>query len=211
MIPNPSAETTITLSGGGSNPKSVYPVYIRFTPATITLGANGYSTFAAGFKYTVSGATVYKAAYNGTDAVVLTEVANAIVPANAGIILKGTEGATSTITLSEATASDFTGNQLVGVVAPTAAPANAYVISTNGNTTAFNPCQLNLEIPANKAYMIISNASAPDAIRIEFNENDATDIKSVEGSETAVKFIENGKLYIQKDGIIYDVTGRMVK
>ena len=44
---------------------------------------------------------VYKAAYNEQqNAVVLTEVEDAVVPAGEGIILKGTEGASVTITPS---------------------------------------------------------------------------------------------------------------
>lgn len=182
---------------------------LKFTPTAITLGANGYSTYAADFKYTVSGAEVYKAAYNGSNAVVLTEVVDAVVPANQGIILKGTEGATATITLSNDDASDFTGNGLIGVVAPLAASAGMYVLSTNAGITEFNPCEAGLMIPAHKAYISIPS-NAP-AIRIIFAENGATGINELEGAEKAVKFIENGKLYIQKDGVIYDATGAKVK
>jgi len=182
---------------------------ITVDPSKLTLGANGYSTYAADFKYTVSGAEVYKAAYNGSDAVVLTEVVDAVVPANQGIILKGEEGATVTITPSDETASDFSGNGLVGVVAPTAAEADWYVLTTNAGVTAFNPCQVGLEIPAHKAYISIPS-NAP-AVRIIFAENGATGINELEGAEKAVKFIENGKLYIQKDGVVYDATGAKVK
>lgn len=182
---------------------------ITVDPSKLTLGANGYSTYAADFKYTVSGAEVYKAAYNGSNAVVLTEVVDAVVPANQGIILKGTEGATATITLSNDDASDFSDNELIGVVAPLAASAGMYVLSTNAGVTEFNPCQAGLEIPAHKAYISIPS-NAP-AVRIIFAENGATGINELEGAEKAVKFIENGKLYIQKDGVVYDATGAKVK
>ena len=182
---------------------------IVFTPTEITLGANGYSTYAAGFAYGVSGATVYKAAYNGSDVVTLTEVANAVVPANEGIILKGEEGATVTITPSNDDVSDFSGNGLIGVVTPLAASAGMYVLSTNAGVTEFNPCQAGVMIPAHKAYISIPS-NAP-AIRIIFAGNGATGINELEGAEKAVKFIENGKLYIQKDGVVYDATGAKVK
>jgi hypothetical protein len=182
----------------------------------ITLGANGYSTYANSFNYTVSGATVYKAAVNGNkDAVILTEVADAVVPANAGIILKGNQGANVTITPAYTATSNFSDNKLVGVVTATTAPGNAYALATNldeDGLTKFHPCT-GIEIPANKAYIVIAanNPSAPDAIRIEFAENGATGINELEGAEKAVKFIENGKLYIQKDGVVYDATGAKVK
>ncbi len=189
---------------------------ISFVPSKITLGANGYSTYAADYKYTVSGATVYTAAYNAVqNAVVLTEVAaDAVIPANAGIILKGTEGDPVSFIPSAASAADFSDNKLVGVVSATTAPADAYALATNldgDGLTKFHPCT-DIEIPANKAYIVIAaNPSAPDAIRIEFAENGATGINELEGAEKAVKFIENGKLYIQKDGVVYDATGAKVK
>ncbi len=177
----------------------------------VTLGANGYSTYAADYKYTVSGAEVYKAAYKEQqNAVVLTEVENAVVPAGEGIILKGTEGDLVTITPSNDAASGFAGNELVGVVTPTAAEADWYVLTTNATVTAFNPCEVGIMIPAHKAYIEISGSQAP-SIRIIEAEDNATDIKSIEDSEKAVKFIENGKLYIQKDGVVYDATGAKVK
>lgn len=176
----------------------------------LTLGTNGYSTYAAPFNYTVSGAEVYKAAYDELqNAVVLTEVENAVVPAGEGIILKGTEGASVTITPSAETASDFTGNQLFGTVAATLAPADSYVLATFEDGTKFNPCDENLVIPANKAYLVIAANSAP--VRIIFAEDNATNIWNVKGSEKAVKFIENGKLFILREGVVYDATGRMVK
>lgn len=175
----------------------------------VTLGENGYSTFATDYKYTVEGAEVYKAAYNGSDAVTLTEVVDAVVPANAGIILKGTAGEIVTLTASGSAATELAGNGLVGVVAPLAATEGMYVLSTNAGVTEFNPCQAGVMIPAHKAYISIPS-NAP-AIRIIFAENGATGINELEGAEKAVKFIENGKLYIQKDGVVYDATGAKVK
>ena len=186
-------------------------VYMMMSSDTRTLGANGYSTYAAPFKCTISGATVYKAALNGNkDAVILSEVTDAVVPAGEGIILKGTEGATVTITPSAAAVSDFTDNELVGVVQATAATAGMYVLSTNAGVTAFNPCQVGLLIPALKAYISVP-ASAPSVIRIIEGENNATDINNIEANEEAVKFMENGKLYIKKNGVIYNVVGAVVK
>ena len=199
----------------GINSNSYFTVMLQSVgEKTITLGANGYSTFAADFKYTVSGAEVYKAAYNEQqNAIVLTEVENAVVPANAGIILKGTEGDVVTITPSNAAASDFAGNELVGVLAPTEAEANWYVLATNidgDGLTKFHNCYAGIEIPANKACIEIGATTAP-SIRIIEAGNEATNIQNVEGAEKAVKFMENGKLYIQKNGVVYDAMGKTVR
>ncbi|MBR4546963.1 MAG: DUF5123 domain-containing protein [Paludibacteraceae bacterium] len=60
-----------------------------------------------------------------------------------------------------------------------------------------------------KGYLrIAKNQNAPSIIRIIEN---ATDIQNVEGNETAVKFIENGKLFIKKNGVVYDAVGAVVK
>ena len=157
---------------------------------------------------------MYKAAYDEQqNAIVLTEVENAVVPANAGIILKGTEGDVVTITPSNDAASDFAGNELVGVLTPTLAQANWYVLATNldgDGLTKFHNCQAGITIPANKAYMVIGEATAP-SIRIIEAGNEATDIQNVEGAENAVKFMENGQLYILKNGVVYDAMGKTVR
>lgn len=63
---------------------------------------------------------------------------------------------------------------------------------------------------AHKAYLaLLENVLAPE--RIMFNENGATDIKAIEGQEKAVKFIENGQLYILKEGVVYDAMGRVIR
>lgn len=182
--------------------------------ASITLGTNGWSTYSLDYTCTLSGAEVYKAAYvEQQNAIVLTEVENAVVPAGEGIILKGTEGASVTITPSSSAASDFTGNELVGVLAPTEVEANWYVLATDldhDGLTKFHACQAGIEIPANKAYMVIGEATAP-SIRIIEAGNEATNIQNVEGAEKAVKFMENGKLYIQKNGVVYDAMGKTVR
>ena len=184
----------------------------------ITLGANGWSTYAANFKYTVSGATVYTAALSTTDAnyVILNAAdANAVIPANAGIILKGeSSGATATITASAEDATTLTENQLVGVVEEVNSfnVANAYILATNvdgDGLTKFHLYEGSI-FPAHKAYMVIEGANnAP--IRIEFAENNTTDINAIEASEKAVKFFENGKIFILRDGVVYDATGRVVR
>ena len=187
---------------------------ISILSVSLVLGTNGYSTFAADFAYTVSDdATAYKAHYDAQQgAVVLTEV-EGVIPANTGIILKGEEGAHVTITPSdkEVTA-DFEDNDLVGVLTPTAVTKddNVYVITTNEDGTKFNPCG-SVTIPAHKAYMVIEQLPANAPVRIIFAENNATAIQNLEGDETAVKFIENGKLYIRKNGVVYDATGAVVR
>lgn len=184
-----------------------------------TLGINGYSTYANNFKYTVTGATVYKAALNTqNDAVVLTEVSG-VIPANAGVILKGEEDATVTILAKpDDSAITLTDNALVGVTAAIEefAVANAYVIATQVDegeteaTTKFYP-YTGASFPAHKAYMVITPAQQGAPIRIVFAEETTTDINNLEATDKAVKFFENGNLYILREGVVYDATGRVVR
>lgn len=55
----------------------------------------------------------------------------------------------------------------------------------------------------------LAPAQAP--VRIVVEESNATDVEAVEASEEAVKFIENGQLFIRKNGVVYDVTGAIVR
>lgn len=181
--------------------------------STVILGANGYSTYAVDYKFEVSGADVYKAEYDEQqNAIVLTQVN--VIEAGEGVVLKGSaENASVMIIPSAAAASDFSDNDLVGVLAPTEAEANWYVLATNldgDGLTKFHNCYAGIEIPANKAYIEIGAATAP-SIRIIEAGNEATDIQNVEGAEKAVKFMENGKLYIQKNGVVYDAMGKTVR
>ena len=68
---------------------------------------------------------------------------------------------------------------------------------------------------AHKAYLAvpttIAQGNAPMRFWMVDEENNATDIKSIEGNEVSEKFIENGQLMIKHDGIIYDALGRKIR
>ncbi len=68
---------------------------------------------------------------------------------------------------------------------------------------------------AHKAFLAVPVLTYQEAFlapaRILFNENGATGIENVEGQEKAVKFIQNGQIYIQKNGVVYDAMGRVIR
>lgn len=69
---------------------------------------------------------------------------------------------------------------------------------------------------ANRAYFnfygLDSYAGAPGRfIELPMAPNSGTDINNIEASEEGVKFIREGKLFIKKNGVVYDALGRMVK
>lgn len=71
-----------------------------------------------------------------------------------------------------------------------------------------NPFLLNVD----KAYLVIpAGSSAPSRFLLNEEENNATNVENIEANEKAVKFIENGRILIKKNGIVYDALGRIVK
>lgn len=88
-----------------------------------------------------------------------------------------------------------------------------YILSNNTVVKAGSGCS----ITNGRAYIkmnevsVTAAPSAPSAIRLDLEENNATSIETIEASEKAVKFIENGQMYILRGGIKYDATGRVVK
>lgn len=178
---------------------------------TITLGANGYSTFAGEKNFTVTGATAYTAEASASK-VTLTEcAANAVIAAGKGIVLKGTEGAEVTITYSTDEVT-VTSTGLEGVISSTTTISeNPYVLASNGTKTAFVKAGTYGTVSAlmNKAYLN-GAALSLNSLDIEF-KGDPTAIENIAetkaNAEVPVKVIKNGKLYIGN----YNVAGQLVK
>jgi len=89
-----------------------------------------------------------------------------------------------------------------------------YVIS--GGQVA--KCGTGCSIPANRAYINMTTVpefgvSAPGVRYLEMPlaPENATSLEDIKANETAVKFVDNGQLFIKKNGIIYDVTGRKIR
>ncbi len=66
-------------------------------------------------------------------------------------------------------------------------------------------------VSSTRAYVKVTDPNAAPALRIVEAGNEATDFQNIEGNETAVKFIENGKVLILREGVVYDMTGRVVR
>ena len=64
-------------------------------------------------------------------------------------------------------------------------------------------------MPANKAYLQIGGSAAP--ARIAFRFNGEQGIEETEMSVKAVKFIENGQIFIKRGEAIYNIQGQIVK
>lgn len=198
-------------SKGGSNYVATF-----YIPSSVTLNSFGYATFCGANNFEVSGATAYKASLSPEGDVLNLSSISGVIPAGVGIILGGTAGATATISYTGEDATSVSGNVLRGT---TSSQTTTSLYSEGQTFYAYDKSDNKFKIyngtnfPANKAYFIVESGagSAPSAIRIEFEENNATSIDAIEANEKAVKFIENGKLLILKDGVVYDATGRVVR
>ena len=64
-----------------------------------------------------------------------------------------------------------------------------------------------VNVPRFRGALYVSTSGAP-ALRII---ESATNIENIEANEKAIKFIENGKLLIMKNGVVYDTVGTVVR
>lgn len=69
-------------------------------------------------------------------------------------------------------------------------------------------------VAAGKAYLHLDSApaaGAPSILRIEDEENNATNIQNIDDNVKVVKFVKNGQLLIKRDGVVYDTMGRVIR
>lgn len=90
-----------------------------------------------------------------------------------------------------------------------------YLLSNNTVVKAGTGCSLT----ANRAYIdmekvpeyVEPSTSAPGIREIPMAPQSGTSLQNVENAETIVKFIENGRVLIRRDGVTYDALGRVVR
>ncbi len=162
-----------------------------------------------------SGITAYTGMLNG-DELLLTQLPNAVIPAETAVLVKATAAGTYTFA-SSSTGEETIASSLHGVAeATTVASIEAantgktcLTLGEKEGVVAFRK-PAGTSIAANKVYLLVGSTEAPSIRIIEAN-NGATNINNLEGVEEAVKFIENGQLFIKKNGKIYNAVGAVVK
>ena len=211
----------------GTN-SSNYHAKFTYVPNKAKIGASGWTTFSshevlnlASMTASTGSVEAFYASSVNASGVTMTPT-TATIAAGQGIMLKGTAGATITITIANTSGSTLSGNLLRGckdgavVNYDSNSSYNYVMVNVNGDPTF----QLIEEgdygtvlIPSGKAYLSLTSApgGAPSAIRIIDEEENATNIQSIEAGEKAVKFVENGKLLIMREGVVYDATGRAIR
>ncbi|MBR6828656.1 MAG: leucine-rich repeat domain-containing protein [Prevotella sp.] len=130
-----------------------------------------------------AGATVYTAKVSG-DQVALVPVADGIIPAGQGVVLKSNSPAVNFLTTSDAPTGDFADNELQGVDVRTAvatamtgtlAGLTPYVMGNKNDHFGFHK-YTGANLPAQKAFLALNSASAA-RLTMVFDEN-VTGIKN---------------------------------
>lgn len=182
--------------------ETTYPNTVTFNNVSDVEGVSNLATFSAPFATVVpEGVTAYyvSTADNSKATMKAIEAGKAI-PANAGVILTSTTGAEATmIPATTETAAELTGNKLgnsAGADKTIAESDNAYILANGANGTAFYKGTIGSTLKANKAYLTLNEAGAPEAISMNFG-----------GNVTGINQIVNAE---QNNAPVYDLTGRRV-
>ena len=187
----------------------------RALPTTVsaTLGTNGYATFASPYALDLTGVDAYKAAVDGTT--VKFTALSQTVPANTGVLLKGTAGAKVDIPV---------------VAEGTTVTDNAFLVNETGKTFTgddnyyyfgmkagsltfglFNPATV--AIPSNKAYLKVLKSSLENPARLTVVfDDEATGIKAVDNSQSKADgyYNLNGQRIGKPSKGLYIVNGKKV-
>lgn len=226
-----TATATLTLDGtekeivinaftGEGTPKAtmVRIKKIIFTTISVTVGSTGYATYVNSdfdLNFTNSDIKAYRVDEMNGATLHLEQLNN--VKAGTPVILAYEGGKTESIPVMTGAAAAGTNLLVAGTGAEVAHDANNgfnYVMVADEGVAVFqrivegHPATVN----KGKAYLSLTSApSAPSIIRFVDEENNATNINNVDASEEAVKFIENGRILIKKNGIVYDALGRVIR
>lgn len=203
-----SASSVTFTAGGQANIRTIKVTYESIETATLHVSGAGFATFCPSFNVTIpSGVTVHGvSAYNETG--VTFSTITDIIPAGTGVIVEANEGSYTFNATTEGNNNIGT-NYLVGAtnaVAYDANRTNAYIFMKGENGVGFYRWAKG-NLAAGKAYLQLPSTNAPQFIWIA---DETTAVENVEAAK-AVKFIENGVLYIRKNGQVYTATGMLAK
>lgn len=193
------------------SPKQIVAVITLTESITATVGTAGYATFCTTATCKVpSGLTAYTAAYNATSGKVdLTEVADGIIPANNGVILKG-EAKEYTMETATSEATTLAGNQLVGLTEKkdVTEADNIYILVKDGDVVKFGKSASGT-IAAGKAYLPIPDASGAKVIDMNFGETTGINTVATEKVEDGAYYTLSGvKTTAPVKGMLYIHNGK---
>ncbi len=186
-------------------PTAPAPVYA----AEVTTNAKGLATFSydSDLQAVENDVKLYKGDLNGNE-LVLSGVN--YVKANEGVIVYGAANTTYHFNNVGTGTSDFTGNELL--------PASAWQYPHDGKDIyVLSGNMLYLyegdQMKPNKAFLKVQNPISGNApARISMRFNGTQDVENAEAEDAkAVKFVENGEIFIRRGNEVYNLQGQIVK
>jgi hypothetical protein len=180
-----------------------------------------YSTFYDGSRQLQLPADVeaYTATVSG-DKMLLKKVAvpGDILPAATAVVLRASQ-ADFTLTPSAASPVSVENNALRGTDVNMGVPSDhCYVLSGADGFVGFYPLSAPYTLSAHKAFIDLDNLpggakNAPRRIRFVYSEaNEATGVENVQGDNVqSTKVLEDGVIYIERNGVRYNAQGQIVK
>ena len=204
-----SDETVDIIFGSGFgylyNIVVAYPAAVG-SPVEVAFGSTGYATFCSksAVDFSDAAVTVYTAKVNGSNAV-LAEVESKKVPANTGVILKGSDTVSGTV-IAEADA--LTNNDLIAATSDVTT-TGIYILVPDGESVKFTT-MIGGTLKAGKAYL--PAASSARELNLVFGEatgisemknvNTSAEVYNLNGMRIAQPtkglYIQNGKKMIVK-------------
>lgn len=181
------AETNVVLSAvgnGGSSPKVIDYIVIEKVNDIATVTDAKYATFAPAHNVTIpEGVKAYTAKVNDANtAVILTEIpADAVIPANTGIVVYAENANSFTFPATDATSSlDVSANELKVSDGTVQGAENIYVMVKKDNDVVFAPVSSEIKVPAGKAYLEVTKANPARYYSISGGNNGTTGIKDIQ-------------------------------
>ena len=196
---------------------------VPVTTLPLSIGTNGWATFSAPVAVTVpSDVQAFYVNKEPSDGKVILSEVNGAVPANQGIIVKGTDGSTVNISTEVGgTEADLSDNKLVANVEAKSISGTdgdgVYAFATNKNVTpyvtGFMKLLTTITLPGHKCYLVSTGSASSARFMPIFTEDDFTGIDGVENpsdSQAAQVYdlqgrkvygVEKGRMYIQNGKI----------
>ena len=206
------------------DPLTNQPMLKLFATVAYKVPTSGIGTFSAKAKFTVpAGLTAhYCKTYNSANGTIGVVAIDGAVPANTGVVLKGSPGETYTLTGTNSNAGVITGNALVAVteathVDPVSDDYTNFMMS-GGQFIRIAVSDSSVKMPTNRAYLQILTSELPfddpsQAQSIVLNwDNEATGIQTVQDSRSVVDGYYNlsGQRVTSPTKGLYVVGGRKV-
>lgn len=181
--------------------ETTYPNTITFNTVSDVEGVSNLATFSAPFATVIpEGVKAYYVSTADNTKATMKAVEGEAIPAKTGVLLTSESAeAVTMVPATDETLATIENNKLgnsAGADKTIADGDNAYILAKGANGTAFYKGTVGSTLKANKAYLTLNEAGAPEAISMNFGGN-VTDINQIVNAE-------------QNNAPVYDLTGRRV-